>query len=122
MTAEIPWTSVGVATGYRGNPRVSTAIANAMDVATAHPAFLARGKLRRTNHGYLRKSAVIATAASAETALAISAAIRGHCHGIAAITTTEVHGIFHGSLRGFNRSDFHGYPRPSAAIPTAILR
>ena len=48
MTAELPWTSVGVATGYRGNPRVSTesatahgtSTANAMVMATARAAVL----------------------------------------------------------------------------------
>ena len=38
MTAELPWTSAGVATGYRGNPRVSTATATV--VATARAAVL----------------------------------------------------------------------------------
>ena len=73
MTATLPWTSVGVATGYRGNPRVSTAR------ATAHGAFTANatvghgtcrgsvsGKLRGTKHGNPRKSAAIATAISAD--------------------------------------------------------
>ena len=36
MTAALPWTSVGVATGYRGNPRVSTARATAHGASTAN--------------------------------------------------------------------------------------
>ena len=36
MTAELPWTSVGVAKGYRGNSQVSTASATAHGTSTAN--------------------------------------------------------------------------------------
>ena len=37
MTAELPWTSVGVATGYRGKSGVSTASATAHGTSTQLP-------------------------------------------------------------------------------------
>ena len=126
MTAEFPWTSVGVATGHRGNSRVSTTSATAHGVhGSCHRCDhgtcrgSVRGKLRRANDGNPQKSAVIATAVS----VAKSTAIRGHYHGNAAITTE-----FRGNPRQFsrqfprtpNRSNFHGhYWWPSAAIATA---
>ena len=132
MTAELPWTSVGVATDYSGNARVLTASATGHGTSTANVTVVAmargrgsvRGKLRRTNHGKPRKSTAIATATavSAETAVTISTAIRGHCHGNAAITE------FRGSpwqlprqfSRTFNPSSFHGHPRPSTETAVAI--
>ena len=122
---ELPWTYVFVGTDYRGNTRVlaasatghGTSAANATVVATARSRGFFLGKLRRTNPGNPRKSA--------ETAVAISMAIRGHCHGNAAITT-EVRGRSRQLPPQFpwtlNRSNFHGHPRPSASIDTAILR
>ena len=122
MTAEFPWISVGVATDYRGNPRVFTAsatghgtsAANATVVATARSRGSSRGKLHRTNNGNPRKSA--------ETAVTISTAIRGYL--------PRQRGNHHGSPRQLprqfprtsNRSNFHGHPRPSASIASAILR
>ena len=116
---------MGVGTDYRGTPRVFAAsttghgnsAANATVVATARSPGSFRGKLRRTNHGKPRKSA--------ETAVAISTAIRRHCHGDAAITT-EVRGcpreLSRQFPRTFSRSNLHGHPWPSASIATANLR
>ena len=152
MTAALPWTSVGVATGYRGNPRVSTAratahgasTANATVVATARAAVLSVANFvvptvathgsprqlprqfpRTSNHSNFhghprplprqssdtrqlpRKSAAIATAISADVRPQQfprpSAAILRYT-----ASATEVHGNCH--------SNFHGIPRPSAAI------
>ena len=84
-----------------------------------------RGKGRRTNHGNPRKSAANATKFFAQTAVAFSTAIPGHCLGNAAITT-EVRGSRRQLPRHFPRasirSNFHGHPWPSAAITTIILR
>ena len=44
MTAALPWTSVGVATGYRGNPRVSTAKAMAYGASTANDTVVATAR------------------------------------------------------------------------------
>ena len=46
MTAELPWTFAGVAvaTGYRGNPRVSTASATAHGTSTANAAVVATAR------------------------------------------------------------------------------
>ena len=65
-----------------------------------------RGKLRRTNHSNPRKSA--------ETAFAISTAIRGHCHSKATITT---------EIRGYQRQLPRQFPRKSnRKNSTATLR
>ena len=111
MTAALAWTSVGIATGYRGNTRVSTARAMAHGASTAcHGCGLGtcrgsvRGKLRVTNHGNPRKSAAIATAISADAEpqqfSRPSAAIATAILRYAAITTEDCgncHGIFRGS-------------------------
>ena len=147
MTTALPWTSVGVATGYRGNRRVSTARATAHGASTAdchgcgHGTCRGsvRGKLRGTNHGNPRKSAAISTAISADVKPQQfprpSAATRGHCHG-----NPPILGNYHESPRQlprqFPRTSIHirGHPRPlprqssdtrqlprkSAAIATAI--
>ena len=68
MTAALPWTSAGVDTSYRGNPRVSTAratthgasTANATVVATARAAVLSVARNPWYQHGNARKSAAIA--------------------------------------------------------------
>ena len=44
MTAALPWTSVSVATGYHGNPRVSTARATAHGASTANVTFVATAR------------------------------------------------------------------------------
>ena len=57
-----------------------------------------RGKLCRTKHGNPQKSAAIAKTVFAETTVAISTAIRSHCH--------------------WQRGNHHGRPLISAAIAT----
>ena len=128
MTTALPWTSVGVATGYRGNRRVSTARATAHGASTAdchgcgHGTCRGsvRGKLRGTNHVNPRKSAAIATAISADVKPQQfprpSAAIRGHCHG-----NPLIRGNCHGNprpLSGQISADVNPqhFVRPSAAI------
>ena len=88
-----------------------------------------RGKLRGTKHGNPRKSAAIATAVSADVKPPQfprpSAAIRGHCH-----SNPPIRGNYHGSPRQLprqfpqtsNHRNFHGHPRPSAAIATGTFR
>ena len=137
MTAELPWTSVGV------EPRATVEIRGflwqvprlmALPRGKCHGCShgtcrgSVRGKLCRTNLGNPRKLAAIATAASAEVSAAVQAvstAIRGHCHGNAVITM-EVRGRPRQLPRQFprtsNRSNFHGHPRQSAAMVTTILR
>ena len=44
MTAAFPWTSLGVATGYRGNPRVSKARATAHGAFTANATVVAEAR------------------------------------------------------------------------------
>ena len=121
MTAEFPWTSVGVATGYRGNPRISapgfprqffkahgTSTANAKVVATARAAVLfgansvvptiaAHGSPRRKLPWlFSRLSAAIATATRQSPRN--SAEVRGKCQGsfrgrpTAEIFTTAIRG------------------------------
>ena len=109
MTAEIPWTPVSVATGYRGNPRVSTAGATAHGTSTvkttvvattrgtvlsvaksAVPTIATHGSLRHlprkrgNHHGIQRSSTEIATAVFAGVQTQQfprqSAAVRDHCH------------------------------------------
>ena len=89
MTAELPWTSVRVATGYRGNPRVSTAS------ATAHGLFT-------TN------IAVVATARAAVFSVANSV-----------VSTMETHGSSRQLPPQFSRKLRWKRPRPPAAIATA---
>ena len=123
MTAALAWTSVGIATGYRGNTRVSTARAMAHGASTAcHGCGLGtcrgsvRGKLRVTNHGNPRKSAAIATAISADAepqqfsrpSAAIATAILRY-----AAMATEVRGSCHGNSTDVKPQQFS---RPSAAI------
>ena len=130
MTAAFPWTSVGVTTGYRGNPRVFAAIAtahgtstaNAMVWATARAAVLSAANsvvLTRATHGssqqlprqrklpfqFPRPSAAIATVTRQ------SPRNRGR--------TRQLPRQF---PRTSNRSNFHGHPWPYAAIATVILR
>ena len=126
MTAELPWTSVSVATGYRRNLRVSTAsamahgtsTANATDEATARavvlsvaksvvPIMATHGSPRQLPRQFPRPSAAIAT----ETRQSPQ-------------KFAEVHGNCHGSFRGrptAAKTTIRGHPRPSAAIATAII-
>ena len=99
MTAELPWTSVGVATGYRGDPRVSTASATAHGTSTAN-------------------ATVVSTARAAVLSVANSVAPT-------MVTRGSPWQFPRQFARKFPRQvprTFHGYPRPSAAIATAILR
>ena len=92
MTVALPWCSVGLSTGYRGNPRVSTARVTAFHCAwrfhgkrhgRGHDTCRGsvRGNLRATNHGNPRK-------------------YHGNCH----------HGIFHGHPHAMGLSVV---PRPA---------
>ena len=119
MTTALPWTSAGVAAGYRRNPRVSTASATDHGTPRQMPRFShgtrrssVGGKLGRINHGN-------------PAAVAISTDFRGRCHGNAAITP-EVREIVGQFPRHFPRTssqrNFHDHPRPSAAIAKAIPR
>ena len=91
MTAAFPWTSVGVATGYRGTPRVSKAratahgasTANATVVATASAAVLSVANSvvpTMAIHGHPRQSSDTRQLPRKSTAIAIaiSRAFRGH--------------------------------------------
>ena len=112
ITAELPWTSVGVAMGYRENPRVSTASVtahgtsteNATVVATARAAVLSvANSVVPTMENHF---AAIATAVFADVQPKQfprpSAAVRGYCHGNSLI-----------------RGNCHVRPRKSAAIAAA---
>ena len=109
VTVALPWSSMGLSTSYRGNPRVSTARATAFRCTwrfhgkchgCGHGTCRGsvRGKLRGTNHGNPRKSAANATVLSAAVKPhqfpRSSAAIRGHCHG-----NPPIRGNYHGSPR-----------------------
>ena len=95
MTAELPWTSVGVATSYRGNSWVSTASATAHDTSTA-------------------TATVVVTARAAVQSVANSFASIMATHGSSPLPRQFP--------RTSNRSNFHGHPWPSGAIAMAILR
>ena len=84
MTAEFPWASVGVAMGYRGNTRVSTASATAYGTSTANATVVAMARAAvlsmaifvvpmMETHGTPRQLC--------GNFVEISVAIRGHCHG-----------------------------------------
>ena len=141
MTAEFPWNSVSVASGYRRNPRVSTASAtahgtstvNATVVATArHVPLFCPWQLRRTNHDFLRNCR-----GNFDGHPRPLPRQRGNHHGsprkFAAIAmavsmdvqpqqlprpSTAVRGHCHGNhpMRG----KYHGIPQKSAAIATAV--
>ena len=96
MTAALPWTSVGVATGHRGNPWISTA--------------------RTATHGASTANVtVVATARAAVLSVANSVVPSMATHG----NPRQLPRQF---LRTSIHSNFHGYPRPSAAIATETLR
>ena len=113
MNPELPWTSVGVATGYRGNPyrgnpRISTASATAYETSTANA------------------TAVVATARAAVLPVANSvyqpwqpSEVRGKFHDT---FRGNCRGIFHNHPRPlpWQRGNHHGNPRKSAAIATAV--
>ena len=88
MTAELPWTSVGVATGYRGNRRVFTASATAHGTSTAN-------------------ATLVATARAAVLPVATSV-----------VPTMATHGSPRQLPRHFPRKLRRRFPRPSAAIAT----
>ena len=96
MTAELPWNPVGVAAGYRGNQRVATSSATAHGTSTAN-------------------ITVVATARAAVLSVADSV-----------VSTMATYGSPWQLPRQFprmsNRINFHGHPRPSAAIATVTLR
>ena len=109
MTAALPWTSMGVATDYRGNPRVSTARATAHGASTAH-------------------ATVVATARAAVLSVANSVVPTMATHGRPRqlprqFPRTSNHSNFHGHPQQLSRhsSDTWQLPRKSAAIATAIL-
>ena len=98
MTVALPWSSVGLATGYRGNPRVSTARATAFHVHGASTASATVGY----GHGTCRGS--------------VHDNLRGTCHGKPRKYHGNCHGIFHGHLHVICR----GNPRQSTAKATAF--
>ena len=90
VTVTLPWSSVGLATGYRGNPRVSTARATAFH-CTSHfhgkcrgcghgtCRGSVRGNLRGTNHMATHgNTTATATTYSMATSTSIAAAIHGN--------------------------------------------
>ena len=95
MTAEFPWTSISAATGYRGNPRFSTASATARGTSAANAMVAATAR-----------AVVLSVVNSVVQIMAI--------HG----STRQFPRQF---LRTSRRSNFHGRPQPSVAIATAIL-
>ena len=77
MTVALPWSSVGLSTGYRGNPRVSTARATAF-----HCTWRFHGKCHGCGHGTCRGS--------------VRGNLRGTSHGNPRKYHGNCHGIFHG--------------------------
>ena len=118
-----------ITTGYRGNSRVSTACAMAHGTSTATATVVATARAAVLSVA----NSIVSTMATdgsprkfcAETAVTISTAIRGYCHGNAAITTKSrviLRQLPRQFPRTSNRRNFHGHPWPSAAIDAAILR
>ena len=79
MTVALPWSSVGLSTGYRGNPRVSTARATAF-----HCTWRFHGKCHGCGHGTCRGS--------------VRGNLRGTNHGNSRKYHGNCHGIFHDHL------------------------
>ena len=79
MTVALPWSSVGLATGYRGNPRVSTARATVFHCISRF-----HGKYHGCGHGACRGS--------------IRGNLRGTNHGNPRNYHGNCHVIFHGHL------------------------
>ena len=79
MTVALPWFSVGLSTGYRGNPRVSTARATAF-----HCTWRFHGKCHCCGHGTCRGS--------------VRGNLRGTNHGNPRKYHGNCHGIFHGHV------------------------
>ena len=94
ITATLPWTSVGVTTGYRGNPRVFTAKVTAHALARQIPRLWPRHVPRFCPWQTPR------------------------------VSTMATHGSTRQLPRQFPRTSnhSHSFPRPSAAIATATLR
>ena len=84
MTAELPWTSVDVATGYRGCPRVSTALrlmALPRQMPRLWPRHLPQFCPWQTPSYQPWQCTPATNAKALETFVAVSTAIRGHCDG-----------------------------------------
>ena len=77
MTVALPWSSVGLSTGYRGNRRVATARATAV-----HCTWRFHGKCHGCGHGTCRGS--------------VPGNLRGTNHGNPRKYHGNCHGIFHG--------------------------
>ena len=77
VTVALPWSSVGLSTGYRGNPRVSTARATAF-----HCTWRFHGKCHGCGHGTCRGS--------------VRGNLRGTNHGNPRKYHGNCYGIFHG--------------------------
>ena len=153
VTVALPWSSVGLSTGYRGNPRVSTARATAFHCTwrfhgkchgCGHGTCRGsvRGNLRGTNHGNPRKyhgnchgifhgHLHVNCRGNPRQLTANATAFDGNCHGnpptaSAMAKRGNCHGIPRLLPRQFprtsNHSNFHGIPRSSAAMATAILQ
>ena len=127
----LPWSSVDLATGYRGSPRVSTARATAFHYTwrfhgkhhgCGHDTCRGsvRGNLRGTRHGNPRKyhgnyngifhgHLYVNCRGNPRQSMANATAFHGNCHG-----------NFHGRQSTAISTDNHGVCRPSAAIAKAI--
>ena len=107
MTAELPWTSVGAATGYRGHSWVSTAS------ATAHGTSTATATVVATAH---------ATVLSVAPSVAPTMATHGNSRPLPRQFLRNCRGNVHGHPRSLPRQHgkHHGCPRKSAAIATAV--
>ena len=110
MTAALPWTSVGVAKGYRGNPRVSPARATAHGASTANATVVATAR-----------AAVLFVTNSVVPTMATQGSPRQLQRQF---PRTSNHSNFHGHPRPLPRqsSDTRQWPRKSAAVATAIPR
>ena len=97
VTAALPWSYVGPAKGYRGNPRVSTARVKAF-----HCTWRFHGKCHGCGHGTCRGS--------------VRGNLRGTRHGNPRKYHDDCHGISHGHLH----INCRGNPRQSTANATAF--
>ena len=97
MTVALPWSCVGLCTGYRGNPRVSTARATAFRCTWRF-----HGKCHGCGHGTCRGS------------------VRGNLPGTNHGNPRKYHGNCHGLFRGHLHVNCCGNPRQSTANATAF--